>query len=92
MRAIQIEEFGGPEVLTVAEVPKPDAPDGCVLVEVSRGGINFTDTHARESSYLAKYELPMIVGTTFPLSEVARAHEDMQARSTSGKQLLDPRA
>src|SRR5438270_13367874 len=36
MRAIQITEFGGPEVLKVAELPTPEPGDGEVLVEVSR--------------------------------------------------------
>ena len=29
---------------------------------MSRAGINFADTHARENSYLASYELPLIPG------------------------------
>ena len=29
---------------------------------MSRAGINFADTHARENSYLARYELPLIPG------------------------------
>src|SRR5262245_49970752 len=41
MRAVQIEEFGGPEVLQVVDLPKPEPADGEVLVEVSRAGINF---------------------------------------------------
>ena len=56
MRAVQIEEFGGPEVLQVAEVPKPEPGEGQVLIEVSRAGMNFADTHQRENSYLARYE------------------------------------
>ncbi|MEA2420174.1 MAG: NADPH:quinone reductase [Thermoleophilaceae bacterium] len=62
MRAVQIEEFGGPEVLQVAEVPKPEPGEGQVLIEVSRAGMNFADTHQRENSYLARYETPMILG------------------------------
>ena len=38
MRAIQITEFGGPEVLKVVEVPDPVAVDGFDLVEVTRLG------------------------------------------------------
>jgi NADPH:quinone reductase len=38
----------------------------------------------------ARGELRPHVGATYPLSEVRRAHEDMQARRTSGKLLLDP--
>jgi NADPH:quinone reductase len=35
-------------------------------------------------------ELEVVIGGTYPLSEAARAHEDMQERSTTGKLLLDP--
>jgi NADPH:quinone reductase len=63
VRAIQIHEFGGPEVLRVSDdVAEPEVPDGTVLIRVSRAGINFADTHTRENSYLAKYELPLIPG------------------------------
>jgi NADPH2:quinone reductase len=63
MRAIQISEWGGPEVLQVVEdAPKPEAGDGQVLIRVSRAGMNFADTHARENSYLARYPLPMTPG------------------------------
>jgi NADPH2:quinone reductase len=62
MRAVQIEEFGGPEVLQVSDVPKPEPGEGQVLIEVSRAGMNFADTHQRENSYLARYETPMILG------------------------------
>src|SRR3954469_3191352 len=62
MRAVRIEEFGGPEVLQVADVPKPEPGDGEVLIEVSRSGINFADTHQRENSYLARYEVPLVLG------------------------------
>jgi NADPH:quinone reductase len=62
MRAVQIEEFGGPEVLQVVDLPKPEPGDGEVLIEVSRAGINFADTHQRENSYLARYEVPLVLG------------------------------
>ncbi len=62
MRAVQIEEFGGPDVLQVVDLPTPEPSDGEVLVEVSRAGINFADTHQRENSYLAHYEVPLVLG------------------------------
>ena len=62
MRAVQIEEFGGPEVLQVVDLPKPEPQDGQVLIEVSRAGMNFADTHQRENSYLARYEVPLVLG------------------------------
>ena len=71
MRAVQIDEFGGPEVLQVVDLPKPEPGDGEVLIEVSRAGMNFADTHQRENSYLARYEVPLILG-----GEVAGTTED----------------
>jgi NADPH:quinone reductase len=63
MRAIRISQWGGPDVLElVDDVPVPDPGDDQVLVRVSRAGVNFADTHARENSYLARYELPLIPG------------------------------
>lgn len=63
MRAVLVEEWGGPEVLQVKEAPKPEPGEGQVLVKVESAGINFADTHQTENSYLAKYELPLIPGT-----------------------------
>jgi NADPH:quinone reductase len=62
MKAVQIEEFGGPEVLQVADLPQPEPGDDEVLIEVTRCGINFADTHQRENSYLARYEVPLVLG------------------------------
>jgi NADPH2:quinone reductase len=62
MRAIQIEEFGGPEVLRHVEAPDPVPGEGEVVVEVARAGVNFADTHATRNDYLAEQELPLIPG------------------------------
>lgn len=62
MRAIQITEFGGPEVLTEVELPDPVPGPGELLVEVSRAGLNYADTHQAENSYLAKMALPLVPG------------------------------
>lgn len=62
MRAIRIEEFGGPEVMELVELPDPEPSDGEVLVEVARSGINFADTHATRNDYLAEQALPLIPG------------------------------
>jgi NADPH:quinone reductase len=62
VKAIQIEEFGGPEVLKLVEVPDPEPSDGHVVVDVSRAGINFADTHAIRNDYLAEQSLPLIPG------------------------------
>ena len=62
MKAIQIDEFGGPEKLRSVELPDPEAGEGEVVVEVARSGINFADTHATRNDYLAEQQLPLIPG------------------------------
>jgi NADPH2:quinone reductase len=62
VKAVQITEFGGPEVLRLSEVPDPVPGDGQVLVQVARAGINFADTHQRRDDYLAPAQLPLIPG------------------------------
>ena len=62
MKAIQIEEFGGPEVMKHGEVPDPEPADGMVVVDVARSGVNFADTHATRNDYLAEQSLPLIPG------------------------------
>jgi NADPH:quinone reductase len=62
VKAIQIQEFGGPEQLKLVEVPDPEASDGMVVVDVARSGMNFADTHAIRNDYLAEQSLPLIPG------------------------------
>jgi NADPH2:quinone reductase len=62
VKAIQIEEFGGPEMLRLVEVPDPEPGDGMVVVDVARSGINFADTHAIRNDYIADQTLPLIPG------------------------------
>lgn len=62
MRAIQITEFGGPEVLVEREVEDPVAPEGGVVLDVLAAGVNYADTHQAENSYLAPAEVPLIPG------------------------------
>jgi len=62
MKAIQIQEFGGPDVLELVEVDDPLAGEGLVVVDVARSGVNFADTHATRNDYLAEQTLPLIPG------------------------------
>jgi NADPH2:quinone reductase len=75
MKAVRIEEFGGPEVLQVVEIERPEPADGEVLVRVSRAGLNFADTHQRHNQYVGGAELPMIPG-----QEVVGHREDTGER------------
>lgn len=63
MRAIQVNRFGGPEVLELVEVPEPEAGPGLEILEVIAAGVNYADTHAAENSYLSAQTLPMIPGS-----------------------------
>lgn len=63
MRAIRIEEFGGPEVLQyVDDAPEPQPGEGEMLLYVSSAGVNYADTHQAENTYLAPATLPLIPG------------------------------
>jgi NADPH2:quinone reductase len=62
VKAIQIKEFGGPEVLEHVDLPDPEPADGMVVIDVARAGINFADTHQTRNDYLAEQTLPMIPG------------------------------
>jgi NADPH2:quinone reductase len=75
MRAIQMTEFGGPEVLKLVELPKPAAAADEVLIRVTRAGMNFADTHTRTNSYVQKATLPLVPG-----GEVAGIREDTGER------------
>jgi NADPH:quinone reductase len=75
MRAIQMSEFGGPEVLRLVELPDPQPGPEEVLIRVTRAGVNFADTHTRTNSYVQKATLPLIPG-----GEVAGTRADTGER------------
>ena len=51
MRAVVVTEYGGPEVLTVTEVPDPTPGPDEVLVRVSHTAVNRADTLQRQGGY-----------------------------------------
>ncbi len=75
MRAIQMSEFGGPEVLQLAELAIPTPGEEEVLIRVTRAGVNFADTHTRTNSYVRRARLPLVPG-----AEVAGVREDTGER------------
>src|SRR5271166_585584 len=55
-------EFGGPEVLKLAELPMPEPGPEETLIKVTRAGLNFADTHTRTHSYVQEATLPLVPG------------------------------
>jgi len=68
-------EFGGPDVLKLTELSKPEPGPEEALIRVSRAGLNFADTHTRTNSYVRRATLPMVPG-----GEVAGIREDTGER------------
>jgi NADPH2:quinone reductase len=60
MQAIQILQTGGPEVLTLRDVPTPTPASGEALIRIEASGVNFIDTYFREGRYPAA--LPLTLG------------------------------
>jgi NADPH2:quinone reductase len=62
VKAIQIQQYGGPEVLQLVDIADPAPGDGEQVLTVSAIGINFADTHKAEDSYMESAELPFVPG------------------------------
>ena len=62
MKAIQITEFGGPEVMQLVELSDPVAGPDQVLINVSAIGLNFADTVQIRNQYVTQQKLPLIPG------------------------------
>lgn len=61
MKAIQIQEIGGPEVLKLVELPIPVPGPGQVLIRVESVGLNFIEIYFRKGQY--KSALPSVPGS-----------------------------
>ncbi|HEV2713881.1 MAG TPA: alcohol dehydrogenase catalytic domain-containing protein, partial [Terriglobales bacterium] len=62
MKAIQVHEFGGPEVLRLEEVPTTQPGLGQVLLRMDAIGINPVETYIRAGTYAYKPTLPYTPG------------------------------
>ena len=60
MQAIQVSTVGGPEVLTLKDLPVPSPKPNEALVEIKAAGVNFIDVYFREGRYPA--QLPFVNG------------------------------
>ena len=62
MKAVQLQKFGGPEVLEMVEIDRPVPTGREVLIEIKAIGVNYADTARREGQYVVKTPLPFIPG------------------------------
>src|SRR5438094_3767881 len=60
MKAIQVQKTGGPEVLTLVDIPVPKPKPNEAVVKIAAIGVNFIDVYFREGRY--KAPLPFVDG------------------------------
>src|SRR6201996_4093541 len=64
MKAVRIHRFGGPEVLQVDEIARPEASDGKLLIKVAAASVNPVDYKIRKGGYpkVTDKDLPVTLG------------------------------
>lgn len=77
MRAVIVEQTGGPKVLTLQERPTPPPGHGEVVVDLVAGGVNFIDVYQRTGAY--PLPLPFVAGSegAGTVTEVGEGVEDL---------------
>ena len=63
MKAIRVQQFGGPEVMKVEDVSDPSPGPGQVVVRIRAAGVNPVDTYIRTGTYARKPPLPYTPGS-----------------------------
>ena len=76
MRAIQVSQFGGPEVLELVDLPDPQPGPNQVVVRLHAVGVNPVDTYIRSGAY-GERPLPYTPGTD-AAGEILRAGSDVK--------------
>ncbi|TFB01368.1 putative quinone oxidoreductase [Trichoderma ghanense] len=82
MKAIQIAKNGGPEVLSLNEVPVPTPSAGQVLVKNHFAGVNYIDTYFRTGLYPAPF-FPLTMGREAS-GEIVAAHDSVADKFAPG--------
>ena len=65
MKAIRINETGGPEVMHLEEIETPAPKEGQALIKIAAAGVNFGDLAQRQGAYLTRTRTPMTMGVEF---------------------------
>src|SRR6202165_2887698 len=60
MKAIQVKQTGGPEVMELVDLPVPQPKSNEAVVKIQAAGVNFIDVYNREGRYKAL--LPLVLG------------------------------
>jgi NADPH:quinone reductase-like Zn-dependent oxidoreductase len=85
--AMAVNEFGGPDKLTLHTLPVPVVDAGEVLIRIETAGVGIWDTMEREGKLLYnEVHFPRVLGgefqvriaQTFPLEEAVQAQEAMK--------------
>lgn len=73
MRAIRIEQYGGPEVLRRVDIHIPSPERGEVLIRVACAGVNFMDIHTRQGKYRNSHTYPVRAPCTLGMEGAGEA-------------------
>ena len=89
MKAIQVQKTGGPEVLTLVDLPVPKPKANEAVVKIAASGVNFIDVYFREGRYPAA--LPFIDGqeAAGTVTEVGSDVKSVKAGRSRGLQQCD---
>jgi NADPH:quinone reductase-like Zn-dependent oxidoreductase len=103
MRAIEVTETGGPEVLTYVDKPRPSPGPGEVLIKAEAIGVNFPSRlhlirTRDEFTWRTNQVFDAITSGTvkvsasahYPLEDAAQAHRELEGRRTVGSVVLTP--
>lgn len=91
MKAVVIREFGGPEVMTLEDVPVPAPDAGEVLLKVEAVSVNRTlDLAVRAGRYARTVALPHVLGAD-PSGTVVAVGEGVTSRRIGDRVVISPR-
>lgn len=82
MKIARIDQFGGPEVFRVLDIPKPEIRADEILVRVRASGVNFFEVLMRQNRYAVTPALPATFGVEVAgVVEAVGAHTDIMVGS-----------
>jgi NADPH2:quinone reductase len=62
VQAVEVTDYGGPDVLDVAECPAPEPGPGEIVIDVEAAGVNFADIEKRRGDYPETPDPPFVPG------------------------------